>query len=219
VPLAPLPPEDALGAPFVGPRFVISEGLCGPIIGVKFDRGGCGRRGCCCCCGGRGPKLGDTDCPCGIKLGERVADCAGDERCEPGVGCDKGERCIGPSGCIMGWPLLPSALGGPWSDLRCCWRFKMARCWSGAWLGDVCADTGGREGPRLGLPVCAQSSAWTSMPVELPSARSRMHIFRSGHLSPAEPAPARSSCTAASDTRRRHCGGCSAGFAASPRGA
>lgn len=57
---------------------------------AKFDLGGCGRSGCCC--GGIGPKLGDTECPWGRKLGERVADCAGDERWEPGVGCERGER-------------------------------------------------------------------------------------------------------------------------------
>jgi hypothetical protein len=52
-----------------------------------------------------GPKLGETEVPWGIKFGDRVAEVAGEERCEPGVGCDSGER-LGnaPSGCIMGRP-------------------------------------------------------------------------------------------------------------------
>jgi hypothetical protein len=157
-----LPTVDALDMPLEGGWFVIKEGLWGPIMGVKFDLGGCGRRGCCC--GGMGPKLGDTDCPWGTKFGERVADCAGEERCEPGVGCDRGERWIGPSGCIMGKPLEPSAFGGPCSDRLCCCLFKIARCWRGGWFGDACADTGALVGPRFGLPVFARSSAWTSMP-------------------------------------------------------
>jgi len=45
--LAPLPTVDALDMPFEGGWFVIKEGRCGPIIGVKFALGGCGRK-CCC---------------------------------------------------------------------------------------------------------------------------------------------------------------------------
>lgn len=69
---------------------MIRDGRCGPIIGVKLDLGGCGRK--CCCWWDIGPKLGDTDVPWGMKFGDRVADVAGDERWEPGVGCDNGER-------------------------------------------------------------------------------------------------------------------------------
>lgn len=76
------------------------------------------------------PKLGETDVPCGMKLGERVADATGEGRCEPGVGCDSGERFgIAPSGWIMGKPCTPSALGSPPSDRRfCCCLFIIARC-------------------------------------------------------------------------------------------
>ena len=126
--LAPLPTVDALDMPLEGGWFVISDGRWGPIIGVKFALGGCGRK-CCCCCGGMGPKLGETEVPWGMKLGERVAEVAGEERCEPGVGCDSGERLgTAPSGWIMGKPCEPSALGGPCSDRRCCCLFITARC-------------------------------------------------------------------------------------------
>ena len=80
------------------------------------------------------------------------------------MGCDKGERWTGPSGCIMDRPFEPSALGGPWSERRCCCLLRMARCWSGAWLGEACAEAGALVGPRLGLPVFARSSACTSIP-------------------------------------------------------
>lgn len=115
-----------------------------------------------------GPKFGDTDAPpWGMKLGDRVAVVEGDERCEPGVGCESGERLgRGPSGWIMGKPCGPSAFGIPPIDRRACWcLFIIARC-KVAWLGEAFADTGARVGPRLGLPVFARSSAWTSMPVD-----------------------------------------------------
>lgn len=115
-----------------------------------------------------GPKLGDTEVPWGTKLGDRVAVVEGEEMWEPGVGCESGERLgTAPSGWIMGKPCGPSALGGPCSDRRCCCLFITARCWSGGWFGEVVAEAGARVGPRLGLPVFARSSAWTSMPISL----------------------------------------------------
>lgn len=44
--LAPLPTVDALDKPLEGGWFVIKDGRWGPIMEVKFDLGGCGRR-CC----------------------------------------------------------------------------------------------------------------------------------------------------------------------------
>jgi len=104
------PTVDALDMPFEG------------MVSVKLAIGGCGGK-CCCCCRG-GPKLGETEVPWGMKLGERVADVAGQERCEAGMDYDSGERLVtAPSGWIMGKSCEPPVWGDPCSDCRCCCVF------------------------------------------------------------------------------------------------
>ena len=103
--------------------------------------------------------MGETDCARGMKFGDCMDAWVGDERCEPGVDWDSGERWTGPSDWIRASPLEPWSLGGPWSERLCCCRFNMARCCRGAWLGELCADPQALVGPRVGLPVLACSSA------------------------------------------------------------